>query len=309
MIDYEAYELEMDLRLRRRAKTLPRRRRAPKEAIVELAQPGDSPVGFNPTFKAAHQDHHEYQWIVHALGGFYADSLINDVLRAVKGGKEASVYCCEAHPAMGVKLLAAKIYRPRIFRNLKNDALYREGRELLDEEGKGIRDTRRQRALKKKTRYGSELAITSWIEHEYQTLCLLYAAGADIPRPYAQQSNAILMEYVGEAQSPAPTLNLVSLERDEAWTLLERVMRNVELMLAQNRIHADLSAYNILYWKGEIKLIDFPQAVDPRVNPSAARLLARDVERVCQYFSRFGARADATHLAADLWSRYMRAEL
>lgn len=150
MIDYEAYELEMDLRLGRRAKTLPRRRPAPKEVVVELAQPGDGPVGFNPTFKAAHQDHHEYQWIVHALGGFYADSLINDVLRAVKGGKEASVYCCEAHPAMGVKLLAAKIYRPRIFRNLKNDAPYREGRELLDEEGKGIRDTRRQRALKKR---------------------------------------------------------------------------------------------------------------------------------------------------------------
>lgn len=117
------------------------------------------------------------------------------------------------------------------------------------------------------------------------------------------------MEYVGEAQSPAPTLNHVSLERDEAQTLLERVMRNVELMLAQNRIHADLSAYNILYWKGEIKLIDFPQAVDPRVNPSAARLLARDVERVCQHFSRFGARADAARLATDLWSRYTRAEL
>jgi RIO kinase 1 len=86
-------------------------------------------------------------------------------------------------------------------------------------------------------------------------------------------------------------------------------MRNVELMLAQHRVHADLSAYNLLYWDGAIKLIDFPQAVDPRINPHAESLLARDVERVCQYFSRFGIKADARRMARDLWSRYMHGEL
>jgi RIO kinase 1 len=86
-------------------------------------------------------------------------------------------------------------------------------------------------------------------------------------------------------------------------------MINIERMLACHRIHADLSAYNILYWDRSIKIIDFPQAVDPRINRHAESLLARDVERVCQYFGRQGLKTDAPALSADLWSRYMRGEL
>ena len=44
-------------------------------------------------------------------------------------------------------------------------------------------------------------------------------------------------------------------------------MRNVELMLSLGRIHGDLSAYNVLYWQGEVKIIDFPQAIEPATNP------------------------------------------
>ena len=47
------------------------------------------------------------------------------------------VYRCEAHPSMGVEWIAAKVYRPRQFRNLSNDAMYREGRHFLTlEEGR-----------------------------------------------------------------------------------------------------------------------------------------------------------------------------
>jgi RIO kinase 1 len=75
-------------------------------------------------------------------------------------------------------------------------------------------------------------------------------------------------------------------------------------MLALHRVHADFSAYNVLYWDGDIKIIDFPQAIDPRVNAQAEALLTRDVERICKYLGRFGALADAAALAADLWSRH-----
>jgi len=312
MIDTEVFEQEIAARYERldRARSAPRQLRLRHDVIDSLAQPGgELELGFNPTYKVGNPDHFEYQWLLHWLGGFYDDSLISDVLRMVKSGKEAAVYCCRANPALGAPLAAAKIYRPRAMRQLKNDAVYREGRVVLDEEGKDIRDTRRQRALDHRTNYGEELRITSWIEHEYRTLCQLHEAGGDVPRPYAQKGNALLMEYLGDEQTPALTLNHVELEPDEAQTLFTRVMRNVELLLARDLIHADLSAYNILYWQGTIKVIDFPQAVDARFNRSAEALLARDVERVCQYFSRFGVEADAAELAADLWSRYMQAEL
>jgi len=314
MMDYEGYEVEFETRAerRRKARTQSRPKRKEVDVRTELVERSDSSeFGFQPSYKSSHHDHGEMQWIISALSGFYADKLIDDVLRAVKGGKEASVYVCAAHPSTGVEFIAAKIYRPRIFRSLKNDAMYREGRSIIGEEGKTIkaRDKRVQRAVHHMTRFGQELRIGSWIGHEYETLRLLYEAGVDIPKPYAQGGNAIMMEYLGDDQSAAPTLNHLALEPDEAQPLFDRVMRNIEIMLAQHRIHADLSAYNILYWDGEIKIIDFPQAVDPRINPHAPSLLARDVERVCQYFSRYGVKADARLLASDLWMHYMRGEL
>jgi RIO kinase 1 len=75
-------------------------------------------------------------------------------------------------------------------------------------------------------------------------------------------------------------------------------------MLANNIIHADLSAHNILYWEGRIKIIDFPQAVNPLINPHSFPLLTRDIERVCQYFAKYRVQSDPTRLAADLWRKY-----
>src|SRR5690606_3627565 len=72
-------------------------------------------------------------------------------------------------------------------------------------------------------------------------------------------------------------------------------------------IHGDLSAYNILYWEGEIVLIDFPQAVSPTENRSAYRIFERDVTRVSEYFQRMGVRSNPRHLAAGLWQRYQQA--
>jgi RIO kinase 1 len=267
--------------------------------------------GFLPSYKSSHRDHGELVWLTNALQGFYADKLIDDVLRSIKGGKEANVYQCRAHPSTGVDFLAAKVYRPRKHRSLKNDAIYREGRGVIGEEGKSInsRDKRVGRAMQKMTHFGQELRIGSWIGHEYETLQLLGEAGVDVPRLYALGDGAILMEYVGNEDGAAPTLSDVALGFDEARPLFDRTMANIERMLACHRIHSDLSAFNILYWEGAITIIDFPQAVDPRINRHAEALLERDVTRVCQYFGRQGIEANASALSEDLWRRYMQGEL
>lgn len=245
-----------------------------------------------------------------ALGGFYRDHVITDVLARVKGGKEANVYCCQAHPGTGLSLIAAKIYRPQAHRTMRNDAIYKEGRLMLDDEGKGIvRGARLKRAIAKKTDFGREVMTFSWIEHEYDMLQMLHGAGADVPRPIGHVSNAILMEYLGDVNDPAPNLNSVILSRTAARVMFKRLLWHVELMLKHNRIHSDLSAYNILYWEGRAVVIDFPQAVVALKNPHAFDLLQRDIERLCQYFARYGIQANAPTLAARLWQDFMDARL
>jgi RIO kinase 1 len=287
---------------------LPRGQRQRAKFITDLVEhaakaPADLAQAFAPTFSPSP---HERMWTFNALERFYNQKVITDVLRKDKGGKEANVYCCPADPATGFDLLAAKIYRPRMFRNLRNDARYRQGRAVRDEEGKVTRASREMRAIQNNTRFGKVLRQSSWQSNEYLLLQTLHHAGVDVPEPVASGHEAILMEYIGDSYTAAPNLNQVTLSRSEARRVFDRLVENLALMLACHCIHADLSAYNVLYWQGQATIIDFPQAVDPRHNPDGVPLFARDVLRICQYFSRYAITPDPDALTNDLWSRYQR---
>jgi RIO kinase 1 len=75
-------------------------------------------------------------------------------------------------------------------------------------------------------------------------------------------------------------------------------------MLTYQRVHGDLSAFNILYWEGEIALIDFPQAINPDCNPNAYLIFQRDVRRVCEYFAKQGVKSNPAELAEEIWTAH-----
>ncbi|OUC07099.1 hypothetical protein RY27_16945 [Litorilinea aerophila] len=287
----------------------PRRRKARKsrqQIVAELAEEAAGlEAGFHITYRPAR---YEATWLLESLRPFYDQGVLRDVLAQIKGGKEASVYRCQADPSTGLELVAAKVYRPRQFRNLRNDKIYREGRQILKADGRPAKknDHRMMRALQKKTDFGAQVAHTSWLMYEYTTLEQLYQAGASVPRPLAVAENAILMGYIGDERRAAPTLHETVLTADEAPRLFAETLRNVELMLEYGFIHGDLSAYNILYWEGQITLIDFPQVTSLHANSNARSILRRDVERICDYFARYGLDANPQELAASLWQRYTR---
>lgn len=296
-----------------RANRKDRRKRKPRQAPPTVhTQPQEAEVladvdGLEGGFKTTYQpSKYETGWLLQSLEPLYNQSFITDVLALVKGGKEASVYRCEAHESTGADLLAAKVYRPRMFRQLRNDHAYRLGREVILSDGTRLNgnDFRETRAIAKGTNYGRKLQHTSWLMYEMSTLKTLLEAGAAVPKPWAAGDNVILMDYIGGEDMAAPTLNTVRLRRGEARPLFEEVMRNVELLLKLGLAHGDLSAYNILYWEGTITLIDFPQVTDIHSNPNAYTILHRDLTRICEYFEGQGYRRDAGDLMASLWRRY-----
>ena len=248
----------------------------------------------------------EVGWLLEALEDFFEQALIDDVLASVKGGKEANIYRCQAHPETGHDLFAAKVYRPRMFRNLRNDALYREGRDTLTAEATPVKKTdhRIMRALNKKTAFGQAVAHTSWLMHEYTALKTLYEAGVSVPEPFGVSSNAILMDFIGDDRFAAPPLESVELERDEAEAVFTQVIGDMETMLKMGFIHGDLSAYNLLFWEGRAVIIDFPQVIRSTDNRMARPILERDIQRVCEYFATQGVRCDAGALCDTLWKRW-----
>jgi RIO kinase 1 len=308
--DYEDWDYSDGSRKAHRSRANMRTKRKPKKRLGDvtptLTDFSDNVVEFVPSVAASLDPlHFERQWIIDSIAPFYRDNMVTDVTRRVKGGKEANVYCCDAHEATGLELIAAKMYRPRPLRHLKNDAIYKAGRQLRGEDGKQLKGRRIKLALRKKTRFGKRVEIMWWIGNEYGAQRRLYEAGADVPMPVAHQGTTILMEYIGDEAMPAPPLSEVTLLQAEAQRLFARVMENVALMLDNHYVHGDLSAYNILYWEGEITIIDFPQMVEARINPYAFELLSRDIKRVCDYFGRFGVEADPQELTLDLWQPYM----
>lgn len=307
---YSDYEdrfdpLNTDRQARRKRK--PKAKHQPKKAEAALREEVADLAGLEGGFKTTyHPSLFEESWLPQSLGQFYDQSLITDVLARVRGGKEANVYRCAAHPVTEQTLVAAKVYRPRMFRQIRDDSLYRDGRAVLDGTGKEVRarDWRLRKALESRSDLGVQAEQTSWLMYEYSALMTLHKAGGRVPQPYAISPNALLIGYVGDETLAAPALSDVALDASEARELRDVTLDNIELMLQHDMVHGDLSPYNILYWEGEITLIDFPQVVALRGNKQAAALLRRDIIRVCEYFNAQGAPCDAGAEFTRLWKRY-----
>jgi RIO kinase 1 len=232
--------------------------------------------------------------VFEALEPFFADGYVEEVLYELKSGKEAVVYCCRGGARLQGALVAAKVYKARQQRSFHNDWMYREGRVILD--------ARARRAAAKRTDFGREVASTLWTDHEWQVLRQLRAVRADVPRPLAHAEGALLLEFIGDEHGAAPQLKDVRLTPGEAEAALERLLDNLRLWLMADVVHADLSAYNILYWQGVPVSIDFPQAVDPRVNGNAFDLLLRDLTNLARYFARQGVDRDPYAMAERIWA-------
>jgi RIO kinase 1 len=237
-----------------------------------------------------------------SLEPLFIDGLITEVLGLVRKGKEANVYCCRGSRWSGREYVAAKVYRSLEQRGFRNDADYQTGRD------RGLRG-QVKRALANKSRHGRLVQAGAWTHSEFETLQLLHAAGANVPEPIACSGNAILMEFIGDGAEAAPMLARVAMTPDESRECLRQILENIALWLGCERIHGDLSAYNVLYRDGGIVAIDFPQAVDPRFNHNARQLLERDLENVCEHFARAGLHPDTRRIANEMWRRYRESRL
>jgi RIO kinase 1 len=239
-------------------------------------------------------------WLAPVIQPLLDAELVVELYEPIKSGKEATVYRCRAHPRSGHEELALKVYREH--RSFRNDATYREG-TMLTRIGGG--NTRQARAVRNGSHFGRAVGEHAWCGREWEVLCTLHAAGLPVPAPVHLASNAILMELFTRGDgSVAPPLASAELSGAAGHRLFESICDDVERMLALHVVHGDLSPYNILWADESYRIIDLPQAVDPRFNSNAQRLLARDVENL----ARFCGVTDARDIAADMWLRFERGE-
>lgn len=230
-------------------------------------------------------------------------------LGPLKTGKEAEVFLVERVAPDGRScVLAHKRYRPRRVTEkgelaalgfqranaFMNDHVYRDGRRFAK--------SRDQRAAERMTNYGRELLTKKWPGHELDVMTRLWAAGVRVPFPVGPTADGLLMEYIGDASGAAPRLAQARLERSDAEAAADQLRGHLHRMVAAGFVHGDLSAYNLLWWRSEVVIIDLPQAVDLTVSPHAFDFLHRDLQNVAGFFDRRGVVFDADAELADLLS-------
>src|SRR5579864_9193552 len=138
-----------------------------------------------------------------ALQPLIDDGVIDEVIRSLKSGKEATVYLVRS----GVHTRCAKVYRDMRQRSFQNRARYQEGRK--------VRGSRQARATNKSTRFGRKEQEAAWKNAEVDALYKLVAAGVRVPKPYGHFNDTLIMELVTDA-SGAPPLGEVDLAPETA---------------------------------------------------------------------------------------------
>lgn len=226
------------------------------------------------------------------------DGVIDEVLRPLKSGKEASVYVVRS----GEDVRCAKVYKDMAQRSFQQRVQYQEGRK--------VRGSRQARAMGKATRFGRKEAEAAWKNAEVDALYQLIEAGVRVPQPHGYFNGVLVMELVTDADGhSAPRLGEVELSAETARAFHAVLMRQVARMLCVGLIHGDLSEYNVLVAPDGPVIIDLPQVVSASGNNGARTMLRRDVGNLTISLARFAPELLDTHYAEEMWALFEQGEL
>jgi RIO kinase 1 len=226
------------------------------------------------------------------------DGVIDEVVRSLKSGKEATVYIVRS----GKHLRCAKVYRDMAQRSFQRRAQYQEGRK--------VRGSRETRAMSRGTRFGRREQEQEWKNAEVDALYRLVAADVRVPRPFGYFNDVLMMELVTDAAGdPAPRLGEVELTAETAREYHGFLIRQIVRMLSVGLIHGDLSEFNVLLAAEGPVIIDLPQVVNASGNNAAFAMLERDVNNIRSALGRFAPELLQTEFAREMWSLYEQGEL
>jgi RIO kinase 1 len=193
------------------------------------------------------------------------DGVIDTLEYPVSTGKEGNVFA--ARDPKG-KMVALKIYRTsnatfnRISRYIEGDKRFR-----------GLSGSRRK-------------IIMAWASKEFRNLQRMHDAGVNVPQPLRFHRNMVVMRYIGTQKAPAPLLKDVIIE--DPTEMYEYLLEQMRLSYQEaGLVHADLSEYNILYYRRKAFIIDVGQAVLVD-HANAKDFLYRDIDNINRFFGSRG---------------------
>ena len=226
-----------------------------------------------------------------------SQAAVDTDLGILKTGKEADAYLLEravaGSNAVGESVvLVAKRYRSTEHRTFHRAATYTEGRS--------VKRSRDERALKRKSTWGKIVAAGEWAVAEWDALKRCWELGLPVPYPVQIDGTEILMEWITYDGETAPRLAQTRPEPALLASYFDQLRDALSLMVQHGIVHGDLSPYNILAAGDRLVIIDLPQVVDLVGNPAGMDFLLRDCTNVCTWFQARGLDVDPGELFGEL---------
>ena len=228
-------------------------------------------------------------WVVTSSGAIDTD------LGILKTGKEADVFLLrreDPHRPEDSAVMAAKRYRGADHRSFHRAAAYTEGRSM--------KRSRDERALKRKSTWGRQVAAGEWAVSEWNALRRCWELGLPVPYPVQIDETEILMEWITHDGETAPRVAQVRPVAAVVQGFYDQLHEALSTLVQAGLVHGDLSPYNTLAAGERLVIIDLPQMVDLVANPRGMDFLLRDCANMCGWFRSRGLEVDEHELFADL---------
>ncbi|XP_078254091.1 serine/threonine-protein kinase RIO3 isoform X2 [Rhinoraja longicauda] len=130
--------------------------------------------------------------------------------------------------------------------------------------------------------------IRMWAEKEMHNLTRMHKVGIPCPSVVLLKKHILVMSFIGQDHVAAPKLKDVQLSNEDMTQAYHQALHMMQQLYTKcNLVHADLSAYNMLWHMGKIWLIDVGQSVEP-THPHGLEFLFRDCKNVSQFFQKAG---------------------
>ncbi|GAB3767593.1 RIO kinase 1 [Nocardioides ginsengisegetis] len=234
-------------------------------------------------------------WVVTSQAALDTD------LGILKTGKEADAFLLEravpGSEALGESVvMVAKRYRSTDHRNFHRAASYTEGRSM--------KRSRDERALKRNSTWGRIVAAGEWAISEWDALKRCHELGLPVPYPVQIDGTEILMEWITvEGEDGTQTAPRLAQTRPDPVLLasyFDQLRDAMATMVQDGIVHGDLSPYNVLAAGERLVIIDLPQIVDLVGNTNGMDFLLRDCTNMCTWFRARGLDVDEHDLFGDL---------
>ncbi|MFW9944752.1 MAG: serine protein kinase RIO [Candidatus Sifarchaeia archaeon] len=150
----------------------------------------------------------------------------------------------------------------------------------------------------KRVKKGSRALIPQWALKEYKNLTRYHDAGVRVPKPLDIQRNVLVMEFIGDPKSSISAPMIKNVEIPSPVKTFNQILRMITVGYTEaGLVHADLSEYNILWFKGPV-IIDVSQAV-LKTHDNAKRYLIRDIQNIKSFFRKLGVASENPEKIAE----------